>query len=176
MTSLLRKEKEETVKKLKEKLAKTKAAVFVSYKGLTVTDAEKLRRALRAEKAEYKVAKKTLLDVAVKEAGLPETRISEMEGQIGVALDYDGETGALKIVDQMIKSGVATLKIVGGIIEGKVFNAVDIKKLAGLPGKKELRGQAVNVIASPLTGFVRVLNGNLVGFINVLKAQSEKTK
>ena len=66
MASLLRQEKEETVKQLKEKLAKIKAAVFISYKGLTVVDAEKLRRALRAEKSEYKVAKKTLLDVAVK--------------------------------------------------------------------------------------------------------------
>lgn len=174
MASLLRQKKEDEVKKLKEKLAKIKAAVFVSYKGLTVVNAEKLRRALRAEKSEYKVAKKTLLDVAVKEAGLPEAKISEMEGQIGVALDYEGETGALKVVDQMIKSGVTALKIVGGIIEGKVFNAIDIKLLAGLPGKKELRGQVVNVIASPLTGFVRVLNGNIVGLINVLKAQSEK--
>lgn len=173
MASLLRQKKEDEVKKLKEKLAKIKAAVFVSYKGLTVANAEKLRRALRAEKSEYKVAKKTLLDVAIKEAGLPETKISEMEGQIGVALDYDGETGALKVVDQMIKSGVTALKIVGGIIEGKVFNAIDIKLLAGLPGKKELRGQVVNVIASPLTGFVRVLNGNIVGLINVLKAKSE---
>jgi len=174
MASLLRQKKEDEVKKLKEKLAKIKAAVFVSYKGLTVVDAEKLRRALRSEKAEYKVAKKTLLDVAVKEAGLPEAKISDMEGQIGVALDYEGETGALKVVDKMIKSGVAALKIVGGIIEGKIFSALEIKQLAGLPGKKELRGQAVNVIASPLTGFVRTLNGNLVGLINILKAQSEK--
>lgn len=174
MASLLRQEKEETVKQLKEKFVKIKAAVFISYKGLTVVDAEKLRRALRAEKAEYKVAKKTLLDVAVKEAGLPDAKIGEMEGQIGIALDYENETGALKVVDQMIKGGIATLKIVGGIIERKIFSATEIKALAGLPGKKELRGQLVNVIASPLTGFVRVLNGNLVGLINVLKAQSEK--
>jgi large subunit ribosomal protein L10 len=174
MTSVLRQKKEDEVKMLKEKFAKIKAAVFVSYKGLTVVDAEKMRRALRAEKAEYKVAKKTLLDVAVKEAGLPESKISDMEGQIGVAFDYEGETGALKVVDQIIKGGVATLKIVGGIIEGKVFSATEIKQLAGLPGKKELRGQLVNVISSPLTGFVRVLNGNVVGLINVLKAQSEK--
>jgi len=173
MASLLRQEKEETVKKLKEKFAKIKAAVFVSYKGLTVADAEKMRRALRAEKAEYKVAKKTLLDVAVKEAGLPEVKIGEMEGQIGVAFDYENETGALKVIDQMIKSGVAALKIVGGIIENKIFSASEIKQLAGLPGKKELRGQVVNVIDSPLTGFVRTLNGNLVGLINVLKAKSE---
>lgn len=172
--SLLRQKKEEEVKKLKEKFAKIKAAVFVSYKGLTVKDAEKLRRALRAEKSEYKVAKKTLLDVAVKEAGLPEVKIGEMEGQIGVAFDYENETGALKAVDQMIKGGVAALKIVGGIIEGKIFGAAEIKQLAALPGKKELRAQAVNVIASPLQGFVRVLNGNLAGLINVLRAQSEK--
>lgn len=174
MTSVLRQKKEEEVKKLKEKLAKIKAAVFVSYKGLTVTEAEKLRRALRAEKSEYKVAKKTLLDVAVKEAGLPEAKIAEMDGQIGVAFDYEGETDALKVVDRTIKGGVKSLKIVGGIIEGKIYNAADIKALAGLPGKKELRGQLVNVINAPLTGLVRTLNGNLVGLVNVLKAQADK--
>ncbi len=172
--SILRQKKEEEVKKLKEKFAKIKAAVFVSYKGLTVADAEKLRRAVRAEKSEYKVAKKTLLDIAVKEAGLPDAKVRDMGEQIAVAFDYENETGALKTIDQIIKSGVSALKIVGGIIEGKIFGAAEIKQLAGLPGKKELRGQAANVIASPLRGFVGVLNGNIVGLINVLKAQSEK--
>lgn len=172
--SLLRQKKEEEVKKLKEKFAKIKAAIFVSYKGLAVKDAEKLRRAIRAEKSEYKVAKKTLLDIAVKEAGLPDAKVRGMGEQIGVAFDYENETGALKAIDQLIKSGISALKIVGGIIEGKIFGASETERLAGLPGKKELRGQAVNVLASPLRGFVGVLNGNIVGLINAIKAVSEK--
>lgn len=171
--SLLRQKKEAEVKSLAEKLSKIKSAVFVSYKGLKVIDAQKLRRALRAEKSEYKVAKKTLLDVAVKKASLPAADIANMEGQIGIAFDYDSETGALKIIDNMIKGGLVALKIVGGFIEGKIFRADEMKQLATLPGRQELRGQIVGLVASPLQGFVRVLNGNMVGLINVLKARSE---
>jgi large subunit ribosomal protein L10 len=174
MASLLRQKKEEEVEKLSEKFSKIKSAVFLSYKGLKVAEAQKLRRALRAEKSEYKVAKKTLLDIAVKKAGLPESGIVNLEGQAGIAFDYESETGALKIVDGMIKGGLAALKIAGGIIEGKIFGAIEMKQLAALPGRQELRGQVVGLVASPLQGFVRVLNGNMVGLINVLKAQSEK--
>ncbi len=172
--SLLRQKKEAEVEKLAERFTKSKAVVFVSYKGLKVVDAEKLRRALRAEKGEYKVAKKTLLDVAVKKAGLPVSGIADLEGQIGIAFDYEGETGALKIVDSTIKGGVKVLSIVGGIVEGKVFDMAAMKQLATLPGKKELRAQLVGVIAAPLRGFLSVLNGNTVGLINVLRNASEK--
>lgn len=172
--SLLREKKEAEVEKLAEKFSKSKAAVFVSYKGLKVAEAEKLRRALRAEKGEYKVAKKTLLDVAVKKAGLPVSEIANLEGQIGIAFDYEGETGALKIVDSMIKSGVKVLSIVGGIVEGKVFDATAMTHLAALPGKQELRAQIVGVIAAPLRGFLSALNGNMAGLINVLNNASEK--
>lgn len=174
MTSLFRQKKEEEVAKLSERFAKIKSAVFLSYKGLKVAEAEKLRRALRAEKSEYKVAKKTLLDVAIKKAGLPEANIVNLEGQVGIAFDYESETGALKLIDTIIKGGIGALKIIGGFIEGKIIGAEELKQLALLPGKKELRGQLVGVIAAPMSGFVGVLNGNIVGLINVLKAVSEK--
>ncbi len=172
--SLLRQKKEKEAEMLAEKFSKIKSAVFAGYKGLKVSEAQKLRRLLRAENAEYKVAKKTLFDVAVKKAGFKDADIVNLEGQIGVAFDYGSETGALKIVDQFIKSGIKALKIVGGIIEGKVFSAADMIQLASLPGKQELRGQLVGLVASPLSGFVRILNGNMVGLINILKAKSEK--
>lgn len=171
--SLLRKEKEKEVEKLAEKFSKIKSAVFASYKGLKVSEAQKLRRLLRAEKSEYKVAKKTLFDIAIKKAGFKDADIANLEGQISVAFDYDSETNALKIIDQFIKSGVKALKIVGGIIEGKVFSATEIVQLASLPTKVELRAQTVSLVASPLTGLLNALNGNMIGLINVLKAKSK---
>lgn len=171
--SLLRQKKEEEVAALSERFSKIKAAVFLSYKGVKVSEAQKLRRALRAENSEYKVAKKTLLDVAIKKAGLPESDIVNLEGQVGVAFDYENETGALKIVDNIIKGGLSALKIVGGIIEGKAFGEKEMLQLAALPGKQELRGQLVGVIAAPMKGFVGVLNANLTGLVVVLKAKSE---
>ncbi len=148
--------------------------VFVNFHGLSTAAIFKLRNLMRATSATYKVAKKTLLDVAVKKAGLPALGIANLDGQIGIAFDYEGETGALKIVDSAIKGGVKALSIVGGIVEGKVFDIFAMKQLAILPGKQELRAQLVGIISAPLRGFLSVLNGNTIGLVNVLKNASEK--
>ena len=50
-------EKTAIVEGLKAKLASARGAVFVSYNGLTVADATKLRRKFLAANVEYKVVK-----------------------------------------------------------------------------------------------------------------------
>ena len=47
--------------------------------------------------------------------------------------------------------------------------------LAKLPSKPELLGQLVGSIKAPLTGLVNVLQGNLIGLVQVLRAVSQKT-
>jgi len=46
--------------------------------------------------------------------------------------------------------------------------------LANIPGKQELLAKLVGSLNSPVSGFVNVLAGNLRGFVQVLKAMSEK--
>jgi large subunit ribosomal protein L10 len=50
----------------------------------------------------------------------------------------------------------------------------DVKSLASLPSKDQLRAQLVGTLAAPLSGFVNVLSGNLRGFLNVLAAKAEQ--
>ena len=59
-------QKETLVKELVERLAKTKAAVFADYTGLSVAKLTELRRKLLAQSGELKVAKKTLIDLTFK--------------------------------------------------------------------------------------------------------------
>ena len=55
------------------------------------------------------------------------------------------------------------------------FNsAEDVKSLASLPSKDQLRAQLVGTLNAPLSGFVSVLNGNLRGFLTVLSAKAEQ--
>ena len=61
----------------------------------------------------------------------------------------------------------------GGFVEMKYMDAVEIKSLALLPGKEQLRAQLVGTINAPVSGFVNVLAGNIRGLVNTLKAIGE---
>jgi large subunit ribosomal protein L10 len=67
------------------------------------------------------------------------------------------------------------MSVVGGIMNSLLIDATAVKSLARLPSKQELLGQVVGTIAAPVSGFVRVLAGNLRGFVQVLSAMSKKS-
>ena len=50
----------------------------------------------------------------------------------------------------------------------------EVMALALLPSREQLLGQVVGTIAAPLSGFVRVLNGNVSGLVYALSAIAEK--
>jgi large subunit ribosomal protein L10 len=54
------------------------------------------------------------------------------------------------------------------------MSADEVMALAKLPSKQELLAKLVGTINAPVSGFVNVLAGNIRGFVQVLKAISEK--
>jgi len=59
-------------------------------------------------------------------------------------------------------------------VGGQVMTATDLAAIAALPGKAELRGMLVGVLAAPLRGLVTVLHQLPAGLVRVLKAIEEK--
>jgi len=55
-----------------------------------------------------------------------------------------------------------------------LFDESQVKQLATLPSKDELRGQLVGTINAPVSGFVNVLAGNLRGLVQVLNARTQE--
>lgn len=162
-----RQQKEQTVAELLGYFGSMKSAVFVNYQGLKVKEADELRRSADKEKISYTVAKKTLLTKALKSSGV-EFDAATLNGMIGVATATD-EVAAAKLVSEFGKAH-ESLKILGGIVDGKVVDAAAVKALASLPSRQQLLGQLVGTINAPVTGFVNVLAGNLRGLVNALNA------
>jgi len=65
-------------------------------------------------------------------------------------------------------------EILGGVVDGAVVSADEVKALSKLPSKDALVGMFVNVVAAPLRGLVTVLNGNIRGLALALNAVKEK--
>lgn len=138
---------------------------------MTVKDLSVLRKQLKANGAQLMVAKKTLLKRALDEKGI-ELNISDMEGEIAAVFSFEDALAPVKNLNDFGKTN-EHVQIRGGYMDNNVLTVADVKQLAALPGKDVLRGQLVGVIASPLSGFANVLQGNIKGLITVL---SEKAK
>jgi large subunit ribosomal protein L10 len=169
---LTKSQKIELVKDLAEKIKVAKSAVFVDYKGLKVKDSTELKKLLRAEGVDYVVVRKTLLDIAMKNAGIEGVDTKIMEGQIALSLSNTDEIAGAKIIDTFGKKN-ENVKMVGGVLGTQVMNANEVKALAKIPSKEQLLGQLVGTLNAPISGFVNVLAGNLRGLVQVLKAVSE---
>lgn len=167
-------QKAQILRDLKEKMLKAKSVVFASFNGLAVKDSEALRRELRAQDSEYLVAKKTLLDLAAKEAELPELSSKNFTGQIAAVFGFGDEVAAAKTIDKFKKDHEGKIDFAGGILEGKLLSAREVGELAKLPGREELYAKIVGSINAPISGLVNVLAGNLRGLVTVLKAIGEK--
>jgi large subunit ribosomal protein L10 len=62
------------------------------------------------------------------------------------------------------------LEIKAGVMGNKLLDAAAIKSLASLPSREVLLGQVLSTMNGVPTAFVRVLNGVIGNFLNVLTA------
>ncbi|PIP27721.1 MAG: 50S ribosomal protein L10 [Candidatus Moranbacteria bacterium CG23_combo_of_CG06-09_8_20_14_all_39_10] len=165
-------QKEIIIKELTEKLKNSKAVVFSDYKGLNVKDMTILRKDLREEGVDLQVLKKTLMNRALKDAGI-EMDAKKLEGQVAIAVSSRDEVAAAKIIAKLAKVN-ENLKIVGGILGTKELSVDEVNALAKLPSKEELLSKLVGTLNAPVSGFVNVLAGNMRGFVTALQAIADK--
>jgi len=170
---LTKQQKIELVRNLAEKIKAAKSAIVVDYKGLKVKDATSLKKTLRVGGVDYLVIRKTLLDIALKNAGIEGMDVKAMEGQIALSLSNADEISGAKIIDTFAKTN-ENIKILGGILGKQIMNAKEAKALAKIPSKEELLAKLVGTLNAPVSGFVNVLAGNLRSLCNVLNAVKEQ--
>ena len=167
-------QKSEIMRNLTERIKKSKSIIFAGFNALGVKDNEALRGLLRAEHGEYYVAKKTLLERALKEQGIENLDAKSLDGKLAVIFSYEDEVSPAKALDAFRKDKEDKIFFLGGILEGKLLSKSEVEALAKLPSKHELYSKLVGTLSAPVSGFVNVLAGNLRGLVTVLKAIEEK--
>lgn len=168
-----REQKEQAVSELTQAFSASKLAVLTDYRGLDVPSISQLRANLREVGIPYTVAKNSLVKIALAGTDKKVEDTSMLVGPVAIAFGPD-EVEAARIVYEFAKQNDA-LEILGAIDEtGKVLGREEVEALAKLPSRDQLMGQVVGTIAAPLSGFVRVLNGNLSGLVYALQAVADK--
>jgi large subunit ribosomal protein L10 len=173
---MLREDKERLVAELTERLRTSETLIVADYRGLTVTDIDKLRTDLLAHGARFSVVKNTLTRRAAEAAGTTEL-LALLEGPTAIAfLESEGDPVAVaKALNDAAKAEVLSIK--GGVLEGTTMTADAVKELASLPPVDTVRAQLAGAILSPLTTVVMLLSAplhDLVGLIDARIRQLEE--
>ncbi len=164
--------KNEKIEYYKKQFENAKVAVVADYRGLSVEEITELRRSLQAQEADLTVTKNTLCKVATN--GTQYEAISElMQGPTAVAFGYGDEVTAAKILAKFIKENKKG-EILGAVLEGKVLNADEAKKLASMPSREELYAKMLGSINSPASGLVYSINGVMSALVRAINAVKDK--
>ncbi len=148
--------KKELVAGLEKSIKSSNSVVFVKFDKLSVENANVLRRKLQSQEVGYVVSKKTLLKRALDSQKF-EGDLPEIPGQIAIAYGDDLIAPSREIFD-FAKTHKESIKIVGGVFEGKYMNAEEMMSIATIPPLQTLRGMFVNIINSPIQRFAVVLD------------------
>ena len=149
------KQKQEVIDEIKEKLEKAQSAVVVDYIGITVAQADAMRKKLREANVDYTVYKNTLVSRAV-EGTKYEALKEVLSGPSAFAISYDDAIAPARVINGIIKE-YKKMEFKAGVIEGTFYNADGVKAIATLPSREELIAKLMGSIQSPVSKAVRTL-------------------
>ena len=169
-----RSQKEVVVDAFRQSVSEAQAVVLTEFHGLTVAEADDLRSKLRENGVEFKVIKNTLAKRAIAGTDL-EVLSDSLTGPTAWAFSATDPTGPAKVLIDFLKGPVANhLQIKLGYLSGKELSAQEVKSLAALPSKDELRAQLLSLFTANATKFVRVLAARPSEFLSLLVARQNE--
>ena len=150
------KQKQLIIDEIKDKFERAESSVVIDYIGITVAQADAMRKKLREADVDYTVYKNTLVKRAI--AGTKYEALSEvLEGPSGLAFSYNDATAPARILNESIKE-FKMMEFKGGVVEGKVYSKEDIQAIASIPSREVLISKFMGSIQSPIANFARVVS------------------
>ena len=171
-------DKAAVVAEVREKLEASDGALLTEYRGMDVPALAALRKELRAAGGDYKIYKNTLVRIAAREQDLDLDDL--LTGPTAVAFvnaKEDGSAGDAAAVAKALKEFAKSnenLVLKGGVLDGAVLSADDIKALAELPSRDVLLSQIAGLLQAPLADFVGLLDAVPRDFSYALQALIDK--
>jgi large subunit ribosomal protein L10 len=158
---LTKEQKKEHVAASAKLIAASKSLVFANFAGAPTKEIEKLKAELKKIGATYKVFKKRLLKIALKEAGVTVDTLSEKAPVVTVFAQGDMTSVAApvyKFVKELAKRKIE-FKVLGAFdrAENKPMTVAEFNVIARLPSREVLLGQVVGTMTGPIRKFMVVL-------------------
>jgi large subunit ribosomal protein L10 len=167
-----RDQKAAVIDEIAEQIGEAEAIFAVDYRGITVSQVAELRTRLRDADARFRVVKNSLSERAADKAGVSDLK-PMLAGPTALTLVRGDAAVAAKALNDLARQ-LNVLEFKGGLLNGEVLSAEDVRSIARLPAREVLYAQLVGTVAAPLTGLVRGLNALITGIAIQLKAIADQ--
>ena len=147
--------KQPVIKEISDVVSGAAGVVLVDYRGLTVDEDTRLRKALREAGVTYKVYKNTMMRFAFKDTEF-EALTDHLEGPSAIAVSKDDATAPARVLAKFAKDA-PELELKAGVVEGTYYDVDGIKAISKVPSRDELLSKFLGSIQSPITNFARVV-------------------
>ena len=152
----MRAEKQFLVDEVAAQLASSNYLLLANFTGVTVENATSVRNQLRAHGAEYHVVKNSILNIAAKQANLPDIS-GHLSGHTALVTGGNNPTGVAKILVTFFKD-FSKLEVKGGVLDAKLLTKAEVEYLSKLPSLDGIRAQLLSLLSTPASQFVRLLD------------------
>ena len=149
-------QKQVVIDEIKEKYKKAQSAVVIDYMGITVEEADAMRRKLREANVDYTVYKNTLAKRAIQGTDF-EPLAEVLEGPSAFAFSYEDATAPARVLNDAIKE-FKKMEFKGGFVEGEYYDKDAITQIASIPSRDVLISKFMGSIQSPIANFARVVS------------------
>ncbi len=149
-------QKQVVIDEIKEKFEKAQGAVVIDYMGITVEEADAMRRKLREANVDYTVYKNTLAKRAIQGTDF-EPLAEVLEGPSAFAFSYEDATAPARVLNDAIKE-FKKMEFKGGFVEGEYYDKDAIVQVASIPSRDVLISKFMGSIQSPIANFARVVS------------------
>ena len=148
-------QKQVIIDEIKAKLENAQAAVVIDYMGITVAQADAMRKTLREANVDYTVYKNTLIKRAIE--GTEYAPLAEvLDGPSALAISAEDATAPARVLNGIIKD-FKKMEFKAGVVEGTFYDKAGIEAVAEIPSRDELIAKFMGSIQSPVSKFVRTL-------------------
>ncbi len=164
--------KRETVSEIRDRLNASGGLILADYRGLTVKHMRALRDSVRDLGVRVSVYKNSLAEIALRELEMPAMG-EYLQGPTVFIFTPDDPVATAKALTGFAKEHkVFVFK--GGLLDGQVVTAEQVKAIAALPSREELIAKFMGMATSPVRGFMAMANAPAGALARALRAVADQ--
>ncbi len=162
------------LEELEDVMKEAKSILMADFRGMSVEQINELRRECFKNEVKFRVTKNRIAKIAFEKIGYSDME-EILSGPTGFCFGYDDPITPVRIFAEFAKVHERP-DIKACLIDGELYGAEKIDELKDIPSRDVLLAAVVGAIASPLSGFVQVLNEILRSFVGVIEAVSKQVE
>lgn len=163
----MRQDKQLLLDEIKGQIEHYDSFVVMSYQKLTANKANELRREVGKLGGNVGVMRKRVLIKAAEAAGVT-LDVKTLPGHIGLVYAIKDPIEMTKFVIKFGEDNDKKIEVIGGRIDGQLYNASQVEVLSKLPGKDEMRAQLLSTFEAPMAQTLAVMDALLSSVVYCL--------